>query len=459
MMEVLLIAPAMAVTFFWYGGGSWLRRIAHLAGGAAVFVVVGLSWAFVVDATPPSQRPFVGSTQDNSEFELILGHNGLDRLGLGHGREGGRGPNFERHGDFDRPRPAAGAQELRELGFNTSRPGPFRFFENDSLAQQTAWLLVFAAGSAAAFFWTSRRRGTTAVPHGGMAVFLSVWFGTEIVYFSATAGMFHTYYLITLAPSVAALAGIGLALWRGASSPSVKRLLALAAGLALAVQALLLWYAFANSWPWMAAAGAGVLLAAAGWCWPQAASLAPLGLLLLAAAPASLSVANLFVPGEGSNPVARWTAPTTPRFEPGAGKLASFLASHPTAAPLPLAVPSSRQFADNLIIEHDERVIPLGGFMGADPVMSLSDFTAKAMAGQIGFALVPQASSTAPRFGQQGNEPIFAWVREHGRLVPPDQWKNPEESAGASQERTGTAGFRGRLVQEDLYALANDIVL
>ncbi len=461
MMEVLLIAPAMAVTFFWYAEGSWLRRIGHLAAGAAVFVVLGLSWAFAVDATPPSQRPFVGSTQDNSEFELILGHNGLDRLGLGHGREGGRGQGFERRGQFEGYRPAAGAQaqELRELGFNTSRPGPLRFFENDSLAGQTAWLLLFAAGSAAVFFWFSRKReGSVAAPHHGMAVFLSVWFGTEIVYFSATGGMFHTYYLITLAPSVAALSGMGLALWRSHSSKLVKRLLALAAGLTLGVQALLLWYAFPGMWPWAVAAGAGVLIAAAGWLWPKAI-LAPLGLIALAAAPASLTVANLFVPGEGGNPMARWTAPNGPRLEPGAGKLAIFLASHPTAAPLLLAVPSSRQFADNLIIHDDTRVIPLGGFMGSDPVMSLEEFTAKATMGQIGFALVPRASDTPSRGGPRGNEPIFAWVRDHGRLVPPDQWKNPEDrTGGAPGPQAGPPG-RGRLVQEDLYALAGDIVL
>ncbi len=462
MMEVLLIAPAMAVTFFWYGGGSWIRRVGHLAGGAAVFLVLGLSWAVAVDATPPSQRPFVGSTQENSEFELILGHNGLDRLGLGHGRENDRGQGFERRGD--RPegfRPAAGVQnELRQLGFNTSRPGVFRFFENDSLAGQTAWLLVFAAGSAAVFFWTTRKRaGPTGAAYHGMTVFLSTWFVTEIVYFSATGGMFHTYYLVTMAPSVAALAGIGLALWRETGSPLVKRTLALAAGLALAVQALLLWYAFPNSWPWMAAVGAAVLLALVGWFKPRIALLAPLGLVLLAAAPASLSVANLFVPGEGSNPVARWTAANPRQSEHGPAKLTLFLIGHPTSAALPIAVPSSRQFADSMIIQDDAHVVPLGGFTGADPVMSLSDFTARAAKGQIGFALVPQASGTAPRSGEQRNEPIFEWVREHGRLVPPDQWRNAEDRAGTSEEGGRIPGARDQLIHEDLYALAGDIVL
>jgi 4-amino-4-deoxy-L-arabinose transferase-like glycosyltransferase len=289
-----------------------------------------------------------------------------------------------------------------------------------------------------------------------MAVFLSVWFATEVVYFSATGGMFHTYYLITLAPSVAALAGVGLALWFGSSSPLVKRLLALSAALSLGVEALLLWYAFPQSWPWMAAAAAGLVLAGAGWYWPKVV-LAPLALLALAAAPTALTVANLSVRGDGSNPTARWTAPDRPRFEPGAAKLQLFLAYHPTAAPLILAVPSSRQFADNLIIQGD-RVIPLGGFGGSDPVLSLSDFTAKATTGQIGFALIPQAAA-AQRSGSRANEQIFAWVREHGRLVPPEQWKNPEDRTIEAQERPRIPGARDQVAQEDLYALAADIVL
>ena len=54
----------------------------HLASGSspALMLVIALSWSVVVDLTPASQRPYVGSSQDNSEISLALGYNGIQRL-------------------------------------------------------------------------------------------------------------------------------------------------------------------------------------------------------------------------------------------------------------------------------------------------------------------------------------------------------------------------------------------
>src|SRR5436190_573182 len=60
---------------------------------------VSLSWVVAVDLTPASQRPYVGSTQDNSELSLALGYNGIQRLlggfvgGFGRGSSANRFPN------------------------------------------------------------------------------------------------------------------------------------------------------------------------------------------------------------------------------------------------------------------------------------------------------------------------------------------------------------------------------
>src|SRR5260221_14509502 len=43
-------------------------------------LVISLSWVVAIDLTPASMRPYVGSSGTNSELELALGHNGVQRL-------------------------------------------------------------------------------------------------------------------------------------------------------------------------------------------------------------------------------------------------------------------------------------------------------------------------------------------------------------------------------------------
>ena len=43
-------------------------------------LTISLSWAVAVDLTPAASRPYVGSSQNNSEISLALGYNGIQRL-------------------------------------------------------------------------------------------------------------------------------------------------------------------------------------------------------------------------------------------------------------------------------------------------------------------------------------------------------------------------------------------
>src|SRR5947199_6165842 len=92
MMEAYLVVPAFGVLYLLAAPKSLWTRIGHLALALLVLLTVSFSWALAVDLTPASQRPYVGSTQDNSEISLALGYNGIDRLlrGFGRGGFGGR---------------------------------------------------------------------------------------------------------------------------------------------------------------------------------------------------------------------------------------------------------------------------------------------------------------------------------------------------------------------------------
>lgn len=96
MLQAYMIAPALYITYLISNAVSIKKRIIHLVAGTAILLVVSLSWAFVVDLVPASNRPYVGSSTNNTELELIIGHNGLERLGIG--GTSNSGPGGDRQG-------------------------------------------------------------------------------------------------------------------------------------------------------------------------------------------------------------------------------------------------------------------------------------------------------------------------------------------------------------------------
>ncbi len=102
MLQAYMIVPALYALYFFGAKQGWLTRIWHLGVATILLVAVSLSWAVVVDLVPEENRPFIGSSDDNTVMELIIGHNGLSRLGLNDNRRGPGGGN-----DGPRPQPPA----------------------------------------------------------------------------------------------------------------------------------------------------------------------------------------------------------------------------------------------------------------------------------------------------------------------------------------------------------------
>src|SRR5689334_2554604 len=89
MLEAYLVVPAYGLLYLLAAPRRLWVRIAHLVLAGLLMLMLSLSWAIAVDLTPASQRPYVGSSQDNSEIGLALGYNGVQRL-LGSFGFGGR---------------------------------------------------------------------------------------------------------------------------------------------------------------------------------------------------------------------------------------------------------------------------------------------------------------------------------------------------------------------------------
>jgi len=87
-LAAFLCVPGIAVGFLVCAPGTLRRRLAQLTAAGAVFVIVAISSSLAVDLTPVEQRPYVGGSLTNSEFQLEFGYNGFGRVG---GQQGGPG--------------------------------------------------------------------------------------------------------------------------------------------------------------------------------------------------------------------------------------------------------------------------------------------------------------------------------------------------------------------------------
>ena len=319
-----------------------------------VLFAVALSWPLAVDLTPASARPWVGGSPTNSVLQLALGYNGLGRVTgqEGAGAPGGRGTAATTTttdqglggflGDLFGGNAQSSTAAAPQGGFPGGTPpqggfpggggggpgggsgpfgagfaGPLRLF-GDGLADQWSWLVPLGLLGGVVGVFTLRRRR----PFDRRGQALLLWGGWGLTYgvvYSMAAGIFHTYYLIMMAPAAAALAGIGLtALWRTYRRGGAWALL-LPAGLVLtaAWQAGIL--AGFPAWGvWLApiilgvALFAGIVLVVLRLgtvrAWRRLApALVTAGLLALAVAPGLWSLSPVLAAGNGGMPQA--TAP------------------------------------------------------------------------------------------------------------------------------------------------------
>ena len=211
MLEAYLVLPAFALTYLLSAPSRWRVRWLHLFLAGVLLLVVSFSWITLVDLVPTTQRPYISSTQTDSELELALGYNGL-------GRAFGVGSSSTSEGEVINP-----TTLLVLFGIvNTGLPGPLRLF-NPRLGGQISWLLLLAiCGLVVAFKW--RRPLARPSPQQKGLLFWGIWLLTLLLFFSA-AFFDHPYYMVTFAPAICALVGIGCvamyrafqerATWRG----------------------------------------------------------------------------------------------------------------------------------------------------------------------------------------------------------------------------------------------------
>ncbi|MGW5386376.1 glycosyltransferase family 39 protein [Nocardia sp. NPDC003963] len=201
-LQVLLVLPALALTYLLAGPPALGKRIAQLFAAGAAMVAGAGWWLLTAQLWPAGDRPYFGGSQHNSIIELTLGYNGLDRLEGGHGPGPGGPP-----GGFSGPPP----------GMHGGR-GPFadsgvgRLF-GTAVGGQISWFVP-----AALILWIAALvlcgRSRRAEPRRAVLVLFGVWGLVTALVFSFMNGIFHEYYTVALAPALAGMIAAALSmLW------------------------------------------------------------------------------------------------------------------------------------------------------------------------------------------------------------------------------------------------------
>jgi 4-amino-4-deoxy-L-arabinose transferase-like glycosyltransferase len=373
----------------------------QLLAAGAVMVLVSGAWMAVVELTPASKRPFVGSSTNNTETGLTFSYNGFGRVG---GQTGGPGQIPVGAGGVGKrvsPMGAAGASNAVHTSKAPSPPPTFlpngrernpiafggpvgllRLF-GKGLGDQGAWLLPLALTGLLALallvLGGDRRRRDQRL---ALLIVLGGWFLAEAAVLSLSKGIVHPYYVSALGPGVAAMAGAGAYAFAQFAKRRDWRLLLLPCAVAatVPVQLHLLHKAHYMAWftaPLILAAALALALVAVllfvrrGLAAPAIA----LALGALAIAPAVYSASNWLAPVQSTFPAAG------PRAAAGPGgygvneahvdvdrALLRYVEGHRAGTRWSVLADASNTASPMILLGGEAG--SLGGFSGTDPALS-----------------------------------------------------------------------------------------
>jgi 4-amino-4-deoxy-L-arabinose transferase-like glycosyltransferase len=488
MLAAYIPLPAFFALYLFGAKESFLKKLLKLGLAGLVVLLVSFSWAAAVDLTPADQRPYVGSSSDNSELTLIIGYNGLNRL-LGRGRNlltaFSNGPQqnpptslANRPNDhFQSPpanprqrdgapqpnqgqpptgmRPGAGdgvgannASRTRGRGApgDIGQAGVLRLFSTP-LNKELSWLLPLGLVGMALLLVGKKISLPVSQKHQALILW-GGWLVTGGVFFSV-AGFFHEYYLALLGVPLAALVGIALVeLWNLRQGHArLAIFLTLTAAAATLIYQYQIASAFVPSVRWLPptlilyATGA-VLYLALSIIRRLPESLFKIGFTLLTLSlfvtPAVWSALtalnpgnNLSLPaaysGENSRPSNRGDVQVNPA-------LLAFLQENTTDNRYLMAVPSSMQGAD-YVLATGRPVLYMGGFSGQDQVVSLDDLIEMTASGELRYIYL--SGGGGPGGGQSE---ITAWVQT--TCSPVEGFETTTRNFG-TPDGTGNGGAPG----------------
>lgn len=424
------------------GATLMLTPVAALMFAGVITTMSTLWWSVLVWLTPAGSRPWVGSTNDNNIWSLIFGYNGFGRL-LG-GRGGGGGPGGGIGATTTLQTAGSTTQTMADgagmvpggmgggsggghgpggTGFG-GQTGIFRIFNND-FGPNIAWLLVLALAGGGLMLWILRKtprtnRGRAAV------IFWMLWLLIHIVIFSMTSGVIHPYYVVAMAPAVAALVGISLPFLWGAYTrrKPYAWLLPALVGVTAVIAVIILGYAGTMAWlMWIVG-----LLGLTGMIgllvnlyalrrWLQNSTIIT-AIAACTLAPTVYTLATVNVAHTGSIPTA---GPSSTAMQgsnnessQADSQLVQYLLRHQHGATWLVAVVSANESAA-IQLTSGQPVMAVGGFNGSDTPLTLEQFKQLVKDGKVRYYAISSHGRGGGPGG--GNNEITTWVKQTGTVV------------------------------------------
>lgn len=449
MLQGLLLLPIMTIIYISFARPKFTTRMWHLGVAGIATIVSTFWWSILVWLTPAVNRPWVGSTSNNSIWSLIFGYNGFGRLLGNGGGPGGRTGGMMQMGAQTASQTASPAAQAMMppigmmggsfgagghgggpggVGFG-GETGVLRIF-NESFGPNIAWLIPVALISAGLVIWLLRRAPRHNKERIGVLLWLG-WLLMHIVIFSMTSGTIHPYYVVAMAPAVAALVGIGAPYIWQAYTRRTKVAWILPLSIALTTILSIIMLGYSNYWPWlmwlvMIAGGVATILTLLPLSQTKRLKQIILGLAITVgmAAPIAFSVSTVATSHSGSIPTAGPGASamsnTNNESARAESTLVSFLLENRHGTTWLATVNSANESAP-IQLSSGQPVMAIGGFNGSDSTLTLSQLKQLVKQGKVRYYVVNsrQGKSGGPSgmSGPGGNSEILLWVKSAGSKV------------------------------------------
>lgn len=454
--KMLVAFIPMPVFFLYYilaASQPTKQLVIRIASTIGLLLIISSIWVTLIALTPPGNRPYVGSTPDNSIETLVLRYNGINRFTsfIGPRPQQRFQPTYPPYlqvgqspTNIPRLKPTQYPQPTQQQSIRTEIPhlGILGLFSNP-LASQLGWLLPVGIITLMLSFipaipnnlYTNPktlREVLRRSPIASQALLWSGWLATGLLIFGlANSTTTHPYYLVGVAVPLAATIGIGTSFLltgfrRGGTLSwliiislllcagyqiygSNNNVSHLATGLVLTTILISIPVLSTGIWrglqekPLAIGAlgiGASVLLLI-----PLLTSISAGGRIVVAAMPRSTFVNQ---------------PPQTFQVNRRDDILSNFLINQEKPIPkITLATLNAREAASFII--KGIPTIAIGGFSGNDPVLTTDSFLSMAQTqGPLYFLMPSQRTSQSGRGAHQ--EPILEYIRKN--------WQDTSRLAG-----------------------------
>jgi 4-amino-4-deoxy-L-arabinose transferase-like glycosyltransferase len=464
-LAAYLILPGIALAYVLCAPGALPRRAVRLLVAGVVTALVSFAWIALVELTPASQRPFVGSSTNNTELGLTFDYNGIGRVG---GQVGGPGqipteegaglripplPAGHPHAPAPPPtlppatalvQPTAVVQQatqsaplehpmsgylpdgrLPEARSFGAPAGPLRLFKA-ALAGQGAWLLPFALIGMLALALVTLGERPRRNPRLATLVVFGGWLLAEVLILSFSKGIVHPYYASAIAPGAAAMVGGGAVAFVSLARQRRRGLvlLPLAVGASVAAQLAILHEQHYMRWFAPVLIGVAVIGVAAMAARRLAGVAMAVALGTLLIAPTVYATTTWLAPVEGTFPAAG------PHEAIGVGRydtdpadvgvdraLARYVSSHRPATRWAVLTDAASTAAPLILL--GLRAGALGGYSGSDPVLDGRGLARLVAEREARYVVLGGA------YASRGGNLATRAVLRSCRLVPPRVWHGP----------------------------------